>query len=214
MSARVPIFLLVILALAPLTLAKNKKKQVLPGYVLKAQTVMVVIHPLAGEPLTNPTINRTAQDNVEKALMKWGRFRLVTDTHDADLVVAVRKGHAGGPTIMNSPTDNATVIYQTGRDPHADSRNGRSPDPYNPCIRTTADPGTCGPEDQGPRIGNEAGWSDDTFEVYQGGVEHPVDAAPVWIYTAKGALNEPHVTAVEHFRQAIDESEKQHQPKP
>src|ERR1700757_936639 len=99
MYARMPIFFLVVFVLAPLAVAKNKKKQVLPDYVLKAQTVVVVIHPDAGEPLKNPTANRTAQDDVEKALMKWGRFKLVMDARTADLVVAVRKGHAGGPTI-------------------------------------------------------------------------------------------------------------------
>ena len=84
MSGRMLIFFLVLLALAPLADAKNKKKQALPDYVIKAQTVLVVIHPDAGEPLTNPTANRTAQDDVEKALMKWGRFKLVMDAQTAD----------------------------------------------------------------------------------------------------------------------------------
>ena len=52
------------------------------------------------------------------------------------------------------------------------------------------------------------------FEVYRGGVDYPLDAAPVWRYIAKGALNEPQVAAVEQFRKAIDESEKQRQQKP
>src|ERR1700690_715276 len=72
MSARIGMFFLIVLVVAPLAHAKNKKKQVLPDYVLKAQTVLVVIHPDAGEHLTNPTANRTAQDNVEKALRDWG----------------------------------------------------------------------------------------------------------------------------------------------
>jgi hypothetical protein len=110
MSARMTMFFLVVLVVTSLAHAKNKKKQVLPDYVLKAQTVLVVIHPDAGEPLTNPTANRTAQDNVEKALMKWGRFRLVMDAQSADLVIAVRKGPAGGPTVSNSPTDNRPII--------------------------------------------------------------------------------------------------------
>ena len=207
MYARMPIFFLVVFVLAPLAAAKNKKKQVLPDYVLKAQTVVVVIHPDAGEPLKNPTANRTAQDDVEKALMKWGRFKLVMDARTADLVVAVRKGHAGGPTISDSPTDNPPVIYQpSGGDTRAGGQHGRPPDLSNP--------GLGGAADRGPRIGNEIGSSDDTFEVYRGGVEYPLDAAPVWRYMAKGALNEPQVAAVEQFRKAIDESEKQRQQKP
>jgi hypothetical protein len=207
MPARISIFLLVLLVSAPLAPAKNKKKQVLPDYVLKAQTVVVVIHPDAGEPLTNPTANRTAQDDVEKALMKWGRFKLVMAAQTADLVVAVRKGHASGPTISDSPTDNPPIIYQpSGADTRAGGQHGRPPDPSHP--------GLGGTPDRGPRIGNEIGSSDDTFEVYRGGVEYPLDASPAWRYMAKGALNEPQVTAVEQFRKAIDESEKQRQQKP
>jgi hypothetical protein len=207
MPARISIFLFVLLVSAPLAPAKNKKKQVLPDYVLKAQTVVVVIHPDAGEPLTNPTANRTAQDDVEKALMKWGRFKLVMDAQTADLVVAVRKGHASGPTITDSPTDNRPIIYQpSGADTRAGGQHGRPPDLSNP--------GLGGAADRGPRIGNEIGSSDDTLEVYRGGVEYPLDASPVWRYMAKGALNEPQVAAVEQFRKVIDESEKQRQQKP
>src|SRR6516164_8333373 len=92
--------------------AKNKKKQLLPEDVLRAETVLVVIHPEAGEPLTNPRANRTAQEEVEKAIMKWARFKLVNESQTADLVIAVRKGHANGPTIRNSPTDDRPVIVQ------------------------------------------------------------------------------------------------------
>ena len=88
---RLTVFFLIVLLAVPLAPAKTKKKQVLPDYVLKAQTVAVVIQPYAGEPPTNPTANRTAEDNVERALTQWGRFRLVTDAQFADLVIAVRK---------------------------------------------------------------------------------------------------------------------------
>src|SRR4029077_54499 len=72
--------------------AKKKEKAVLPDYVLKAQTVLVVILPNAGEPLNDITANRKVQEEVEKALMKWGRYRLALDVDQADLVVGVRKG--------------------------------------------------------------------------------------------------------------------------
>jgi hypothetical protein len=192
---------------APLAHAKDKKKQVLPDYVLNAQTVLVVIYPDAGEPLTNPTANRTAQDNVEKALMKWGRFRLVMDAQTANLVIAVRKGHAGGPTISNSPIDDRPVIVQpSGGDIRVGGQRGRPPDLDNPDLGRSAD--------RGPRIGNEIGTREDVFEVYRGGIEYPLDAAPVWRYIGKDALNGPQVAAVEQFRKAVNESEKQHQQKP
>jgi hypothetical protein len=200
------IFLLLPLLLAPLSDAKNKKKQVLPDVVLKAQTVLVVIHPETGEPLTSPMANRTAREDVEKAIMNWGRFRLVMDGETADLVVAVRKGHANGATIRNSPVDDRSVIYQrTGGDSRTAGQRGR-PD--------LTDPGLNGPTDREPHLSNEIGSSEDAFEVYRGGVEYPLDAAPVWRYMAKDALSGPRVNAVEQFKKAIEESEKLSQVKP
>ncbi len=117
MSVRVPIvsFLLVlfsILASVHPAAAKNKKKQELPDIVLNAQRVLVVIQPDAGEPLTDPMANRTARQEVESAISKWGRFNLVMDGQITDLVIAVRKGHSGGPVINNSPMDNRPVIFE------------------------------------------------------------------------------------------------------
>ena len=108
---------IVLVAVVPLATAKNK--QVLPDYVLQAQTVAVVIMPDAGEPVTDPAANRTAEQNVEKALLQWGRYRLIPDALTADLIVAVRKGHAGGPTISSAPIDTRPVesgtIYVGGQ---------------------------------------------------------------------------------------------------
>jgi uncharacterized protein YjaG (DUF416 family) len=69
-------------AVVPLAAAKNK--QVLPDYVLQAQTVAVVLMPDAGESVTDPAANRTAELNVEKALLQWGRYRLIPDAQTAD----------------------------------------------------------------------------------------------------------------------------------
>lgn len=207
MSGRISVAFLALVLLHPLVGAKNKKKQGLPDYVLNAQTVLVVIHPDAGEPATNPTANRTAQDNVETALTKWGRFTVVMSAETADLVIAVRKGHTGGPTISNSPADNRPVVFQpNGGDARVGAQRGSPPG--------LTDPGLGGPQDRGPHISNQIGSSEDTFEVYQGGVEYPLDAAPVWRYKAKDALNGPQVAAVEQFRKALVDSEKQRQQKP
>ena len=209
MSGRLPIFFLVIVVFlsSPALIAKNKKKPVLPDYVLKAQTVFVVIRPDAGEPLTNPSANRTAEEDVEKALLKWRRFNLVPGAQTADLVIAVRKGHAPGPTIQNSPTDTPPLVIQPGGEGNTrvGGHQGRPPD--------LTDPGL-GPTNRGPEITNEVGPSEDLFEVYMGGVDNPLDAPPVWRYTAKDALKAPRVDAVEQFRKAIDESEQQRQHKP
>jgi hypothetical protein len=198
-------FLICLTILAAVPLASAKKKQELPDYVLRAETVAVVIQPGAGEPVTNPMANRTAQENVEQALSQWGRFRLVTDADVADLVIAVRKGHASGQTIGNSPTDNRPVTIQSGGGTtRVGAQQGRPGDLTYPL------PG----EPAGPRPSNEIGTSEDSFEVYQGKVQYPLDAAPCWRYTAKDALNGPPVQAVEQFRKAVTESEKQQQHKP
>jgi hypothetical protein len=209
MSSRLRIALVLVLLLSTLpVIAKNKKKPTLPDLILKAQTVYVVIPPDVGEPLTDPTANRTAEDAVEKAIMKWGRFRLVPGSQTADLIIAVRKGHAAGPTIRNSPADDRPVIIQpTGEaGTRVGGHQGRPPD--------LSDPGLGGPADRGPQISNQIGASEDAFEVYMGGVDYPLDAPPLWRYVAKDALKAPRVDAVEQFRKAIDESEQQRQQKP
>src|SRR6266852_3772942 len=113
MSTRISIvFLFLLLLLAPHIDAKNKKKQLLPDYVLRAERVLVVIHPDAGESLTSPMANRTAQDEVEKAIMKWGRFNLAVNAQTVDLVIAVRKGHKSGPVIPHSPVDDRQSFFR------------------------------------------------------------------------------------------------------
>ena len=177
----------------------------LPDYVLQAETVAVVIPPDAGEPVKNPMANRTAEENVEIALSQWGRYRLVTDAEVADLVIAVRKGYVGGPTMVNSPTDNRPVTLQSGSPTtRVGVQQGR------PSDLTTPFPG----EPSGPRLSNEIGSAEDSFEVYQGKVQYPLDAAPLWRYMAKDALDAPQVRAVEEFHKAVTESEKAKNQKP
>ncbi len=203
MSSRVSIvFLSLFLLFAPQLHAKNKKKQLLPDYVLQAQYVLVVIPPDAGEALTNPRENRAAQDDVERAIVKWGRFRLATNAQDADLIIAVRKGNKSGPIISHSPVDNRPVIFEPGI---ADASVG--PEPTRRPDLTQPVPGGYG--NRGPQLGNQIGSSEDTLEVYMGRGEYPLDAPALWRYTAKDSLNGPQVDAVGQFRKAIEETEKQ-----
>jgi len=204
MPARISIiFLSLLLFSVPQVAAKNKKKALLPDYVLRAERVLVVIHPDAGESLTSPMANRTAQDEVERAIMKWGRFQMANNAQDADLIIAVRKGNRSGPVISHSPADNRPVIFQPGNngDVRVGQQQGRPPDLTQPM------PGGVG--DRGPELGNQIGSSEDTFEVYMGRGEYPLDSPPLWRYIAKDSLNAPQVEAVEQFRKAIEESEKQ-----
>ncbi len=92
MVVRMRVVILLVLAFSALAIAGDKKKILLPAYVLKARTVLVLIDPTAGTSTTAPMANKTAQEDVEKALMKWGRFTPVLDTQTADLLITVRKG--------------------------------------------------------------------------------------------------------------------------
>ena len=77
--------------------------------------MLVVIEPDAGEPLDRPRANETARENVEKALMEWGRFRVVMDGAEPDLVIAVRTGTGKGmqPTIKGGPIDRSGGVGQS-----------------------------------------------------------------------------------------------------
>ena len=203
MPRRVPLVVLIALLLSWMSFAKKKNKQELPDLVLNARTVLVVIHPDAGEPVTTPAANRSALENVENALTKWGRFRLVVSPQTADLIIAVRKGHAAGPTIKNSPADDRPVVLQPNDgDIRIGAQQGRRPG-----VSSNADL----EQNRGPHVSNEIGSSEDSFEVYLGGVQYPLDTAPIWRCMAKNALDAPTVAAVSQFQKAIDESEKQRQ---
>ena len=193
-----------LVSLAVPVCAKDKNKSSLPDYVLAARTVVVVIEPDAGEPVDNPTANATARDNVEKALMEWGRLHPMLEGEQADLVIAVRKGtgKAMQPTIKGGPIDQRGGVAQpTDGDIRVGGQIGQPPPVSQP-----------GPGPQGgPHISNEIGAGDDSFLVYRGGVEYPLDSPAIWRYTGKDCLRAPNVSAVEEFRKAIAQAEQQRQ---
>lgn len=200
--SRTSVLLSVALLLTNFCHAKDKNKAVLPAYVLNAQTVLVVINPEVGEPLSDPTANRRAREDVDRALMKWGRFHLALESQTADLVLAVRKstGRAVTPTISGGGLDDRPIIFQPSPgDIRVGGQRGRPSDLSQPGM---------GPQDTRPHVGTEIGPSVDSLEIYRGGVEYPLDSAPLWRYMAKDALRPPQVPAIDQFRKAIDETEK------
>jgi hypothetical protein len=209
-TARLSSILLVSALTVLPALAKDKKKPQIPEYVLRAQTVRVMVEPGAGEPLDQPYANSTARDSVEKALTEWGRFRVVMDGAESDLVITVRTGdgRAGRPTIQGGPIDQRPGVAQgTDSTIRIGAQQGRPP---------FQDPNT-NPAGQEPRVGTEVGPSEDTFAVYMGNIDHPLESAPVWRYVAKDCLREPGVAAVEKFRKLLADAEKpqtQSQPQP
>ena len=138
---------------------------------------------------------------------------MVSDAQTADLIVAVQKGHANGPTIHNSPAESQPITFDGGVPP---TDGGVPPAGVSRRSPDLSNPGQGRPSGRAPNISNEAGigMSEDSFEVYMGGVDHPLDATPVWRYVAKDALNSPPMTAVQQFRNAVNESDQLSQQKP
>ena len=187
---------------------KDKKKILLPADVLEAKTVLVVIDPDAGVSPDSPNANRTAQEDVEKALMKWGRFELATEVSTADLVITIRKGNGkiAQPTIGGIPNNNRPIIFQpTDSGGRVGGSRGTPPTAGDPTAPQN-------PESPTPHV--EVGSANDMFVVYRGKRDNPLDAPSVWRYGAKGGLNSPEVPAVDAFRKLIAEAEKQQASNP
>jgi hypothetical protein len=205
MCARIRLILPLLVLCASLTLTGNDKKPVLPAYVLNARTVLVLIDPDAGTSMTSPLANKKAQDDVEKAVMKWGRLKLVLDGLTADLVITVRKGSdkVAQPTIGGLPTNDRPVIVQpTDSGIRLGGQKGQAPGTQTPPRDTTP----------GPQV--EVAPREDIFAVYEGNVGNPLERPAVWRYANKDALRSPSVPAVDEFRKAIEEAEKQQKKKP
>lgn len=206
MANRVRVVAAVLLVAACVAVAKEKKRPTLPPFVLDAQTVFVLIDPDAGIAVTDPQANRTAQDEVEKAFMRWGRLKPVLAMSQADLVVVIRSSSKQPvrPTVGGEPTNDRPVIVQgTDNSIRVGAQQGRNPD--------AAQNG--GPLPQRPGMGGEAAPPEDTFLVYQGQMSASLERAPVWRYVEKNALKAPEVRAVAEFKKAVDEAVKQQQQK-
>jgi hypothetical protein len=186
--------LIAVCLLATMGFAKDKKKAILPTYVLRAQTVAVIIDPNAGFTIDDPRGNQVAKQDVESALLSWGRYNPILQTNDADLIVVVRKG-------------NGRMVNDTIHDPRQNNRPGSV---------IPADNGASIGAQEGPRAQSspevtpqmEIGQTEDSFVVYEGGGDRPLDRAPVWRYVAKDGLLTPAVPAVDAFRKAVAEADK------
>jgi hypothetical protein len=208
MNNRMRVVSLVVFLITSLAVANAKKKPSLPAYVLKAHTAAVVIDPDTGTSMTDPLANKTAQDDVEKAIMKWGRLTLVTDPGHADLVIVIRKGSGKivQQTVGNLPTnDRPVTVQQTDNTIRLAGQQGRAP----------GAPTQTAPQDTRAAPQTEVGTiSQDMFTVYEGGTGNTYDRPAGWRYTSKDALHSPDVPAVDEFRKLIEEVEKQQKSKP
>ena len=204
MTRKLPILVaFVFLLTASVSLSKKKEKPLLPEVLLKAQTVVVIIQPDTGEPTNDPTANSKAREAVEKALMNWGRFRLVQETYDADVVITIKKGldKPVTPEISGGPVDRRPVTVQsTDTQIRIGAKQGTPTDgSYDPDL---------GPPNGSAHPSMEAGSPEDSFVVYMGGQNYTPHNAAVWSFHAKNALRPPDVPAVQAFHQAITDTEQ------
>jgi hypothetical protein len=205
MYRRIVFLLIASVWLVPCGLARDKTKNRLPAYVLNARTVAVIIDPTAGMSIEDPQANRVAQKDVETALINWGRFEPVLATSTADLIIVVRKGSGrlmnqtmtdprqnGRPGMIGPSENGASLGAQHGQQP---SLSGDA--------SSSSGPGQAAPHPQ-----TEIGEADDSFLVYDGRVDKPLDNSPAWRYVAKDGLLPHTVPAVAEFRKAIADAEK------
>jgi hypothetical protein len=202
MRKRTSILHAVVLLLVSSAFAKDKTKSTMPVYVVHARTVAVIIDPDAGISVDDPQANHVAQKDVETALLNWGRFEPVMGTSAADLVIVVRKGHVRlvDETIPDPRQNNrAGAINPIDNGIAIGAQHGRQPNSSN------------APPDSSPARSpsqTEIGSSDDSFTVYKGDVDKPLDSAPAWRYLAKDGLRPHTVPAVDAFRKALAEADK------
>jgi hypothetical protein len=207
--------------LPSLTLAKDKPKSTLPTYVLQARTVSIIIDPSAGVSLNDPQANQVAQRDVETAFLNWGRFNPILDGPNADLIIVVRRGtgKVASGTVHDPRQDRRPVaIDPTDTGIGVGIQRGQPP-PYAGDL-PDASQGSSIPSQNGPQnrpmtddvphpeaeIGTST--SDDSFLVYRGRTENPLDGPPVWRCEAKNALKPHAVPAVDAFRKALDQAEQ------
>ena len=68
----------------------------LPKLVINAKYVLVTTYFGTPPNARIPPDDRQAVDDVEAAIRKWGRYTLVYERKDADLMIVVRKGRVAG----------------------------------------------------------------------------------------------------------------------
>jgi hypothetical protein len=208
------------LLLPLLALGKDKPKSTVPTYVLQARTVAVIVDPSAGLSMRDPQANQVAQRDVETALLNWGRFQPILSTQHADLIVVIRRGTGKAVDgTIHDPREGGNrpaVIEPTDTGISVGGQRGHEAPPLGTPPNQGGLPGGAqnqpigGPIDQRPypQIEGGSATTEDSFVVYLGSGDDPLDSPPAWRYMAKNCLKPHTVPAVDAFRKAVDDAEQ------
>ncbi|WP_348261377.1 hypothetical protein P8935_16425 [Telmatobacter sp. DSM 110680] len=179
---------------APLALAKNKKKDILPAVFSSARFVYVQAED--GDTLKPGLFpeDRDAIANVQDALKDWNRYSLTMHRNDADLIIIVRRGRLAAAQLhggVGAGTPTGIGASYPGRNPAG---------PGNPNPGGNPDR-----SDNVDAIGarGEAGPADDTLRVFSLTPQGKL-SGPLWSREMKDGLDAPEVVLLRFLRDAVD----------
>jgi hypothetical protein len=141
---------------------------------------------------------------VEQRIQQWGRYKLVDERQQADLVFVVWKARPGGNRLPGQPTQMPPVSAPPTTDPGV----GQAPNPRNPGMPGQSPGGTGGPDGVGVSNGGPgvAVYSpNDQLAVYQPQSDEGLQA-PLWKKTEKDGLKEAHMTLFGQLADAVDDA--------
>jgi hypothetical protein len=131
--------------------------------------------------------------------LNWGGFQPVIYSKGADLMIVIRKGHK-------------QVADTTISDPRQNNRAGViDPTASGVLVGVQHGPGAGVPDARNhepPHTQTEVGSTEDSFFVYNGDTENPLDSSAGWSYFAKDGLRPHSVPAVDEFKKAVVAGDK------
>ena len=174
LKRKASVLLLFVFALA----LKAEDKSAIPAVIKNATYVYVMAY--SGDVFSPEVMpdDRHAVQNVQSAIEKWGRYKLVYNRGEADLVLVVRTGRLAevkGGVQVGVGTTTQRVGDTTSRS-------------------------------HGESIGGEVGDPQDTLEVYM--ASQGTNGPPLWRGRAKDGLKAPEMHLMQELRSKVEAPEK------
>jgi len=184
-----------ILAVAPLQAEKKPKKPDVPEVMSTAKTVAVISREGTESDLRVGTEERIAIACVRDALKAWGRYTVVPDSSQADVILVVRKGKTQQSQLAKAP----------GRE-------------QNNNTRTPLDMGSNGDmsgiaAQARTGISSDLEWSSDTLSICLRDAKGKV-GSPLWSRAIEGGLDGARPILVDQLHAAVDKAFPPAAPKP